>query len=323
MSGFDENPFADPAMTQPTTNGGGNLGTYDPFTKEKQETVSGIISAPTEVPPPQYQAGPGQQTATTADFQRRQEELERKAAELERREEELKSSPFNARVNNWPPLPAFIPLQPCFHQDINVDIPIEFQEVVKRLYYLWLFHAVLLLGNMLGGLCFLFGGLDNGTMFGMSLVYVVLNIPLSFLCWFRPVYKAFRTDSSISFMIFFLTFGLQFLFVVIMAIGIPSTGGSGWITAIVTFKGGNRTTDATGGDYFIGVIVLIVAVGFSVAGVADFYMLTRVHNMYRVTGASVSKAQAELANGVMSNEGVRSAAASAVVAGAKQGFQQN
>ena len=88
-----------------------------------------------------------------------------------------------------------MPCQPCFYQDINVDIPVEFQEMVKRLYYLWLckfglgqridetlfsaVHAVLMVGNVFGGTCFLFGGLDNGSMFGLSLVYSFFFIPLS------------------------------------------------------------------------------------------------------------------------------------------------
>lgn len=71
-------------------------------------------------------------------LQRRQEELERKAQELARREEELRSGAYNVRRNNWPPLPAQCPFQPCFYQDIEVDIPLEFQKIVRHLYYLWL-----------------------------------------------------------------------------------------------------------------------------------------------------------------------------------------
>merc|ERR1719471_384874 len=278
-------------------------------------------AAPAPMPPPAYTQS-AQQTATAADFQRRQEELERKAAELARREEELKASPYNVRANNWPPLPGFLPCQPCFYQDINVDIPVEFQEMVKRLYYLWLFHAVLLLGNLFGGTCYLFGGLDNGSMFGLSLVYCFFFIPLSFLCWFRPAYKAFRSDSSFNFMVFFFIFFCQFCFSVVMALGIPGTGGSGIITAIVTFRGGTRDGDAKGGDYFIGFIVLLIAIGFSAAALADFFMLTKIHGYYRATGASLSKAQAEFTTNVLSNEGVRNAAASAAAAGVRQGFQQ-
>jgi len=330
MSAFDENPFADPSVQAATANSGksASLDNYDPFGKQQPTTTAAaptasgggvgpaVMSPTQETAPPSYEQT-AQQTATTADFQRRQEELEKKAAELARREEELKNSPYNVRVNNWPPVPSFCPFQPCFYQDINVDIPVEFQEMVKRLYYLWLFHALLLLGNLLAGTCLLFSGNDsNGSTFGLSLVYAIFFIPLSYLCWFRPAYKAFRSDSSFNFMVFFFIFFCQFIFSCLMALGIYGTGGSGLITAIVTFQ----NKDATGGDYFVGFIVLIAALGFCVAGLADFFMLTKIHGMYRATGASLAKAQAEFTTNVMSNEGVRSAAAQAAAASVRNNF---
>lgn len=50
------------------------------------------------------------------------------------------SLPFclTARQNNWPPLPSFCPVQPCFFQDISMEIPQEFQKTVSTMYYLWM-----------------------------------------------------------------------------------------------------------------------------------------------------------------------------------------
>lgn len=326
MSAFDDNPFADPSVQAATANNGqptATLDNYDPFGKQQTTTTAGtgtvgpaVMSPTTEPAPPAY-SQTAQQTATTADFQRRQEELERKAAELARREEELKNSSYNARTNNWPPLPSFLPFQPCFYQDINVDIPVEFQEMVKRLYYLWLFHALLMLYNLVAGTCLLFSGNDTtGSTFGLSLVYAIFFIPLSYLCWFRPAYKAFRSDSSFNFMVFFFIFFCQFCFSLIMALGIKGSGGSGLITCIVTFQ----NKDATGGDYFVGVVVLFAALGFCAVALADFFMLTKIHGMYRATGASFIKAQAEFTSTVMNNEGVRNAAAQAAAAGVRNTF---
>ena len=42
------------------------------------------------------------------------------------------------KENNFPPLPQFIPLKPCFYQNFSDEIPIEHQVLVKRIYRLWL-----------------------------------------------------------------------------------------------------------------------------------------------------------------------------------------
>jgi hypothetical protein len=42
------------------------------------------------------------------------------------------------RENNFPPLPKICPCRPCFYQDINIEIPNQFQLWVRYIYYLWL-----------------------------------------------------------------------------------------------------------------------------------------------------------------------------------------
>ena len=56
------------------------------------------------------------------------------------------------------------------------------------------------------------------------------------------------------------------------------THSSGLIVAISTFTGGARGGGAapTGGDYFIGFVIILIAIGWVAAAVADFFMLTKV-----------------------------------------------
>lgn len=42
------------------------------------------------------------------------------------------------RRNNFPPLPEWFPIKPCFYQDIEVDIPVEFQRTIRYVYYVWI-----------------------------------------------------------------------------------------------------------------------------------------------------------------------------------------
>ena len=65
-------------------------------------------------------------------------------------------------MKNFPPIPSWFPCRPCFYQDINVEIPGEFQIWVRYLYYLWSRTSILLLETPEEKtclLCSLFGNL--------------------------------------------------------------------------------------------------------------------------------------------------------------------
>ncbi|XP_025312576.1 secretory carrier-associated membrane protein 4 isoform X2 [Canis lupus familiaris] len=98
---------------------------------------------------------------------------------------------MSEKENNFPPLPKFIPLKPCFYQNFSDEIPIEHQLLVKRIYRLWLFYCATLGVNLIACLAWWIGG-GSGANFGLALVWLLLFSPCGYVCWFRPAYKAFR-----------------------------------------------------------------------------------------------------------------------------------
>ncbi|XP_057655827.1 secretory carrier-associated membrane protein 1 isoform X1 [Diorhabda carinulata] len=338
MSGFDENPFgeptidnpfADPSVQQVARSASAQLKVddYNPFDNQAQNQTPQMsygqsntgpaIMQPTQEPPAYTKSGQQQAqniskpTLDTAELQRRQEELERKEQELARREEEMRNSTYNVRRNNWPPLPEQCCFQPCFYQDIQVDIPLEFQKIVRNLYYLWIYHGALMIVNVIGGII-----LENVTIVGLGILYLLLFTPFGYLCWFRPAYKAFRSDSSFNFMVFFFIFFFQFVITTIQFIGIPSSGTIGIITALSTFG-------KTAWSIFSGIIALIIAIGFGFAAAADLFLISKIHRMYRSTGASLAKAQQEFTTEFFRSQHVRNAASNVAAAAVNSQLNQN
>uniref|UniRef100_A0A1W7R9M3 Secretory carrier-associated membrane protein n=1 Tax=Hadrurus spadix TaxID=141984 RepID=A0A1W7R9M3_9SCOR len=346
MSGFDSNPFADPYASNPfadptvqqvtsqANRAQSALDDYNPFADQpkmpmpaanpphyqpptvNQDIPQPAVMQPISEPPPAY-TPTGAQNIATAELQRKQEELERKAAELQAREEALRKGPYNVRANNWPPLPEKCCVGPCFYQDIVVDIPLEFQKIVRTMYYLWLFYVGILIFNMVGAMAFLIS-FGEGTTFGFSLLALCLFTPLSFICWFRPLYKAFRSDSSFNFMVFFFVFFFQFVLSTIYAIGIPGAGSCGLFNAISAM----RKPPVTAGSYAVGGLALVIGFMWGAIALISGIMLIKVHRLYRSTGASFAKAQQEFTSGVLRNEHVQQAAATAVTGAAHQAMNQ-
>eukprot|EP00112_Aurelia_sp_Birch-Aquarium-sp1_P015834 Seg3535.2 transcript_id=Seg3535.2/GoldUCD/mRNA.D3Y31 product="Secretory carrier-associated membrane protein 2" protein_id=Seg3535.2/GoldUCD/D3Y31 len=318
----DVNPFADSSVTSATGGATKDLDDYNPFAEQasrNQPTLAvtgGATTAastqpatiePTRAaePPPSYTPYPSANQQSDQDaMKKRQEELEKKAAELSRREQELKTLQQQVtRENNFPPLPKKFCPKPCFFHDISIDIPIEYQKTCRMLFYLWQLYSFALFFNFICSLALLASGGANGAeTFGVSLLYFVLFIPCSFLFWYRPIYQAFKNDSSFNFMLFFVVFFFQIVLTIVYALGIPSFGTCGWINAGKAFDAKNKAVAA---------MMFISGAFFTVLVIFKIILLKRVHSIYRTTGASLHKAQGELARGVISNKNVQAAAAEA------------
>lgn len=320
----DANPFADPSIQKVTdvqiTQQ--SLDDYNPFAQNNAQSKSAAIITtsntyqPTsqinqDQEPPTYTKSSSQQLDLN-QIEKQQDELNRRAAELDRREQML-NAPVGVE-KNFPPTPSWFPkpCRPCFYQDINREIPQEFQKWVRLLFYLWMFHALILGFNIIAALVVFISGL-GGTTFWFSIVYFILFTPLSYVCWFRPAYKGFRNDDSVNFMLFFFIFFLQCIFSVI------SCFSGEWFCGIILLV--SIFTKVTASTAFASVMVLITSLGFVAVAAADILMLMKVHGLYRSTGASFEKAQKEFATNVMSNKNVQNAASTVITESARAAMQ--
>ncbi|ALC49748.1 Scamp [Drosophila busckii] len=168
-NGFDENPFGEPNLDNPFA---------DPAIQQATRMSTNVSLE--DYNPFEEQAKPQLQiNSTNTAAVRRQEELDRKAAELDRREQQLQGNV--PQLNNWPPLPDNFCVKPCFYQDFEVEIPPEFQRLVKHLYYIWMFYTLTLCANIIGGLILLFYAHKISNLF-LAIFYTVLFTPASYVC---------------------------------------------------------------------------------------------------------------------------------------------
>ncbi|XP_011693611.1 PREDICTED: secretory carrier-associated membrane protein 5B [Wasmannia auropunctata] len=343
MSGFDENPFGEPTINDPfsdpairravtSTPASRGLEDYNPFAEQGTQgttQVRGAVNPPIyggvgatqqpatlqptnqETPPPAYARTPQQTVNAALGSTMSAPSDQRAEAEWKARaEEEMRNTPYYPRRNNWPPLPDKCCFQPCFYQDIDVEIHTDFQKTVRQLYYLWMFHGFVLLLNVIGGFVLMLCG-QGFSIFGLAILYLILFTPFSFMCWFRPAYRAFKNDSSFNFMVFFFVFFFQLIVTGIQAIGIPGSGTCGIITAVSMF-------DSTAKGIFLGLLMLFVTICFLIAASGDILLLTKIHRIYRTSDASVTKAQQEFATTFLRNEHVQNAASNVAASAVRQ-----
>lgn len=109
----------------------------------------------------------------------------------------------------------------------------------------------------------------------------ILKYGLFAYCRYRPAYKAFRTDSSFNFMVFFFVFFFQAIVLVFQTLGVEKSGYCGFITAISQF-------DGTPSGIVVGLFLLVIAISLAACTAGNVLLLTKVRETVQYNGSPLT-----------------------------------
>jgi len=217
-----------------------------------------------------------------AQILEREKEINKLQSELEKKTEQQKQ--IEAHAPNWPKC------KPMIYHNIQEDFPEnDKKKLMKLAYFCWFLNCFCCAWNMICLLMAIFvpelstvGSIVSD--FVGSIIFCVLWIPLSFILWYRTLYKAVKQSKSSLFILFFITFTVQILLSILDAIGFWSSAAAGAISTIDVF-----TKNAVG----IGICFAISTVAWISLTFLCVYIMRKVYSEFK-SGGSVVKAKGEL-----------------------------
>ncbi|KAG8375155.1 hypothetical protein BUALT_Bualt10G0071000 [Buddleja alternifolia] len=141
-------------------------------------------------------------------------DLSRREREIKRREDAVSNAGVPVDDRNWPP---FFPI---IHHDIANEIPVHAQKLQYLAFASWLGIVICLVFNVIAvTVCWIRGG--GVRIFFLAIIYAIMGCPISYVLWYRPLYRAMRTDSALKFGWFFLFYLIHIGFCIVAAIAPP------------------------------------------------------------------------------------------------------
>lgn len=258
---FDEeevNPFANPGSVPPATS---RLSPLPP------EPVDYDRGATVDIP-----------LDSAKDLRAREKELQAKEAELKKREQELKRredaiarAGIVIEEKNWPP---FFPI---IHHDIANEIPIHLQNIQYVAFTTMLGLVACLLWNIVAVTVAWING-EGPTIWFLAIIYFISGVPGAYVMWYRPLYRAMRTDSALKFGWFFFSYVFHIAFCIFAAIAPP-----------MIFKGKSLTgilpaLDLLGDNALVGIFYFIGFAFFVIESVMSVWVIQQVYAYFRGSG---------------------------------------
>ncbi|KAF8712976.1 hypothetical protein HU200_028764 [Digitaria exilis] len=197
-----------------------------------------------------------------------EKDLKRREQDIKRREDAMNRAGVTVEVRNWPQF------YPIIHHDIAGEIPIHAQKLQYAAFASWLGLIACLIWNFFAVLVESIRS-EDVVIFLLAVIYAISGCPLSYVLWYRPLYRAMRTDSVVTFGQFFVFYSVHVAFCVIAAIAPPIIFRGKTLTGILV------AIEVLAGDLFIGVLYFIGFVFFTLESLISIWVLERVFMYFR------------------------------------------
>lgn len=297
---FDEeevNPFADPS-TRAKAGGQSNYGGGAFYTTNPGSVPPASNSRLSPLPPEPADFYNDRGATidipldSSKDLKKKERELQAKESELNKREKELKRREEAAsragiviEEKNWPP---FFPI---IHHDIANEIPIHLQRLQYFAFTSLLGLTVCLLWNFIAVTAAWIKG-EGVKIWFLAIIYFISGVPGAYVLWYRPLYRAMRTESALKFGWFFLFYSIHIIFVVYAAVAPP-----------IFFKGKSFTgilpaIDVVGDNLVIGIFYFIGFGFFCMEALLSLWVIQQVYMYFRGSGKA-AEMKREAARGAL------------------------
>ncbi|KAA0031594.1 secretory carrier-associated membrane protein 1-like [Cucumis melo var. makuwa] len=209
--------------------------------------------------------------AKEKELQAKEAELKKREQDLKRREDAISRAGIVIEEKNWPP---FFPL---IHHDIANEIPIHLQNIQYVAFTTLLGLVVCLSWNIVAVTVAWIKG-EGPTIWFLAIIYFISGVPGAYVGWYRPLYRATRTDSALKFGWFFLVYLIHIGFCVFSAVAPP-----------IIFKGKSLTgilpaIDLLSSNALVGIFYFIGFAFFCIESLISIWVIQQVYMYFRGSG---------------------------------------
>ncbi|CAO2814468.1 unnamed protein product [Amaranthus hypochondriacus] len=198
-------------------------------------------------------------------------ELKKKEQELKRREDAIARAGIVIEEKNWPP---FFPL---IHHDIPNEIPIHLQKLQYVAFTTYIGLFLCLLWNIVAVTVAWIKG-EGVEIWLLSIIYFICGVPGSYVFWYRPLYRAMRTESALKVGWFFIAYTVHLIFCGLAAIAPP------FVFEDKSLTGLSSAIDVLNDNAIVGILYFIGFGLFVLEMLLSFWVYQQVYMYFRESG---------------------------------------